>query len=166
MAYEFKRLADVEALGEVPENATVLAEVNGSIKRIPGKGLGGGNSVILTQVGGSSGSAAPMDYDGSYGETFEANMDFTEALEAYRAGAIGGIMVYVTSGGASESSAYASASSSSSTYFVADIAIMQDATDYFGMDCLAISTSYTQKWIFWTANGISTEEPYSGGVVE
>ena len=36
MAYEFMSLAEVEALSEVPENATVLAEVGGSIKRIPG----------------------------------------------------------------------------------------------------------------------------------
>lgn len=41
MAYEFKSLADVEILAEVPEGASVLAEVNGAIKRVPGEGLGG-----------------------------------------------------------------------------------------------------------------------------
>lgn len=45
MAYEFKRLSDVEALSEVPENATVLAEVDGSIKRIPSNGLGGAGGI-------------------------------------------------------------------------------------------------------------------------
>ena len=49
MSYEFKRLGEVEALSEVPENATVLAEVNGSIKRIPSNGLGG-NGGIKTAI--------------------------------------------------------------------------------------------------------------------
>ena len=42
MSYEFTKLAEVEALTEVPENATVLAEVDGAVKRVPGSGLGGG----------------------------------------------------------------------------------------------------------------------------
>lgn len=44
MSYEFTKLAEVEALTEVPENATVLAEVDGKVKRIPGSGLGGGST--------------------------------------------------------------------------------------------------------------------------
>lgn len=44
MAYEFMKLAEVEALEEVPENATVFAEVGGAVKRIPGSGLGGNSS--------------------------------------------------------------------------------------------------------------------------
>lgn len=44
MSYNFTKLAEVEALNEVPENATVLAEVDGSVKRIPGSGLGGGSA--------------------------------------------------------------------------------------------------------------------------
>lgn len=42
MAYEFKKLGDVEALDEVPENANALIEVDGAIKRVPGSNLGGG----------------------------------------------------------------------------------------------------------------------------
>jgi hypothetical protein len=41
MAYNFKNLADVELLEEVPEEATAFVELNGSIKRVPSKGLGG-----------------------------------------------------------------------------------------------------------------------------
>lgn len=44
MDYEFKKLAEVESLSEVPENATVLAEVNGLVKRVPSSGLGGGSN--------------------------------------------------------------------------------------------------------------------------
>lgn len=55
MAYEFKKLAEVEAMAEVPKGASVLAEVNGAIKRVPGDGLGGGG--IKTAIIKSS------DYD-------------------------------------------------------------------------------------------------------
>lgn len=41
MAYDFRKLAEAEALTEVPEGTSVLAEVGGAIKRIPGGGLGG-----------------------------------------------------------------------------------------------------------------------------
>lgn len=42
MAFNFRKLAEAEALTEVPEGTSVLAEVGGAIKRIPGGGLGGG----------------------------------------------------------------------------------------------------------------------------
>lgn len=44
MAYEFKKLSEMELLDSVPENATVLAEVDGVIRRVPGDGLGGGGT--------------------------------------------------------------------------------------------------------------------------
>lgn len=44
MSYEFKTLGSVEALTEVPENANVLVEVDGAIKRAPGGALGGSSS--------------------------------------------------------------------------------------------------------------------------
>lgn len=46
MAYEFKKLSDVEVLDEVPENANALVEVDGAIKRVPGNGLGGNNDEV------------------------------------------------------------------------------------------------------------------------
>lgn len=49
MAYEFKRLSDVEKLTETPEGASALAEVDGAIKRIP------------VANGGSGGNAKPED---------------------------------------------------------------------------------------------------------
>ena len=45
MNYEFKKLGEVEALSEVPENANALIEVDGSIKRVPGSGLGGATGI-------------------------------------------------------------------------------------------------------------------------
>lgn len=41
MAYEFKKLSDVEALAEVPDGALAIVEVNGELKRAP---IGGGNA--------------------------------------------------------------------------------------------------------------------------
>lgn len=45
MAYEFKKLGEVEALEEVPDGANALIEVNGDIKRVPGSNLGGGGGI-------------------------------------------------------------------------------------------------------------------------
>lgn len=41
MAYEFKKLSEMELLDSVPAGAAVLAEVDGVIRRVPGDGLGG-----------------------------------------------------------------------------------------------------------------------------
>jgi hypothetical protein len=60
MAFEFKKLADVEALTEVPENATMLVEVDGAIKRGPcGKVIyyWDGDSYVLTDANGVTISA-------------------------------------------------------------------------------------------------------------
>ena len=44
MAYEFKKLSEVESLSEAPEGASLIAEIGGEIKRIPSNGLGSGGS--------------------------------------------------------------------------------------------------------------------------
>lgn len=65
MAFEFKKLADVEALTEVPENATMLVEVDGAIKRVPSHGPVG---MLVTVM---------INEDGSYtpNKTFEEVMN-------------------------------------------------------------------------------------------
>lgn len=45
MAYDFQKLADVELLEEVPDGASAFVAVDGTIKRVPGSGLGGGGSI-------------------------------------------------------------------------------------------------------------------------
>ena len=47
MAYEFKKLSEVESLTEVPEGASVLAEVNGDIKRVPKSEVGGAGGYVI-----------------------------------------------------------------------------------------------------------------------
>lgn len=50
MAYEFKKLSEMELLDSVPKNAAVLAEVDGVIRRVPGDGLGSGGGVTVTDL--------------------------------------------------------------------------------------------------------------------
>lgn len=45
MAYDFQKLADVELLEEVPDGASAFVAVDGTVKRVPGSGLGGGGGV-------------------------------------------------------------------------------------------------------------------------
>lgn len=88
MAYEFKKLSEVEALSEVPENATVLAEVDGSIKRIPSNGLGGAGgiktAIIMSSdyydaLAGVSAAIAAVEYNCT-------NMTFEEAYQSMASG--------------------------------------------------------------------------------
>lgn len=44
MAYTFKKLSEVEALSEKPEDCNVLIETGGSIKRTPSSSFGGGGN--------------------------------------------------------------------------------------------------------------------------
>lgn len=65
MAFEFKKLADVEALTEVPENATMLVEVDGAIKRVPSHGPVG---MLVTVMANEDDSFTPN-------KTFQEVMD-------------------------------------------------------------------------------------------
>ena len=163
MAYEFKRLADVEALREVPENATVLAEVNGSIKRVPGNGLGGsGNGIVIVMEDPnasprSSGNVTPV-------YTFTANMDFADAIAAFRNHEITSVVVYGLNSVMNPSAPNAAAAAAAGAvegYQVMDIAAMADMTSMAGIDCLVVNTLMSQMRLYWTANGISTEAPGS-----
>ena len=155
MAYDFVRLADVEALSEVPENATVLAEVNGAIKRVPGKGLGGsGNGIVLVMDDASAQtlSSAPVVY------TFTANMDFADAMEAFNNREITSVAVY----GLASVMGLNTLGGQAADYYVMDIAYIANVTPMVGTGCLGIFIANGQKQIFWTANGISTKVPSSG----
>lgn len=155
MAYEFKRLADVEALSEVPENATVLAEVNGSIKRVPGNGLGGsGKGLILVQ---DVADVAPMAAAASY--TYTTNMTLEKAMELFAAYELSSVVVYVPMDTGSPS---ATDSTSSSSSMMLDYAFVADQSSYYGQNCLVFMTLQSSTTIYWTANGASTDAP-SGG---
>lgn len=160
MAFEFKRLADVETLSEVPENATVLSEVNGAIKRIPSVGLGGGsgNIIVLVQDADSD-SISPMISDYTHC-TFTANMDFADAMAAFRSHEITGSVVYIPQ--ESTNPTMLDSDSTSITAKNLDYAFISDGTSMFGVDCLVFITLQYETYIYWTADGISTEEPGGG----
>lgn len=91
MAYEFKKLSEVEALNEVPDGANALVEVGGEIKRVPGNGLGGAGGIATAIIKSS-------DYDSAVAgvSTYAAmadpvaysciNMTYEEARAILKAG--------------------------------------------------------------------------------
>lgn len=148
MSYEFKRLSDVEALPEVPEGATVLAEVNGAIKRIPGEGLGGAGikTAIIKDSGYDnllsgimSAAPAPVLY------TYEClNMTFDEAYGTMASGEPLAVYGMLTSEGPVN------------TY--GELMFAGTAT---GVPCIMVifDSVFASGELYWTADGLSTEEP-------
>lgn len=151
MAYEFMSLAEVEALPEVPENATVLAEVGGSIKRIPGEGLGGsGNNLVIVESSFTDFYNPPVvePQEASSSYTYTANMEFADALAAFRACELTNAALY---------------SCTEVPMFLNCVIVDYGAVMQTSIDCLLIScNSYVD--LYWTADGISTEAPTAGPV--
>lgn len=73
---EFKNLAEVTKLEEVPEGASVLAATaEGEVVRVPGSGLGGG--------GNAGGGVFTVTFSSADGETFTADKTLSEIEAAY-----------------------------------------------------------------------------------
>lgn len=160
MSYTQKKLSEVELLTEVPENATVFAEVNGEIRRVPGKGLGGrGNGLVLVETSGPSNSPSPVSVMSAAPEvwTFSANMTLDEAIALLHNYELSSAIVYTTYAGGSVDSLNTEASSGPMHM---DVAIIYDESPYFGFNCLVICGMESGITCFWTAERISTEEPY------
>lgn len=158
MAYEFQKLSEVEALTEVPEGANALIEVNGDIKRVPGSGLGGATGIKTAiikdsnyddAVAGRLNPATPSEAVG-LPTTYEClNMTFEEAYETMRNGeplsVFGMLTVY---------------NSPVNSYGM----LMFDGIAITGSPLIVLGFTFGDNTIslFWTTNGISTEQP--GGV--
>lgn len=158
MAYEFMSLAEVEALPEVPENATVLAEVDGSIKRIPGEGLGGsGNNLIIVESSFTdfyANTPSPKASGPSY--TYTANMEFADALAAFRACELTNAVLYAFDKGPMFLKCIV-------VDFGAAMSVSPsvDTSTPQTIDCLLILPEKELE-LYWTADGISTEMPRGG----
>ena len=160
MSYTQKKLSEVELLTEVPENATVFAEVNGEIKRVPGKGLGGsGNGLVLVQ---DVAEAAPVDMEITP-YTYTTNMTLEEAMELFAAYELSSVAVYVSMDTASPTVTDSPSSSSPSSTML-DYAFAMDQSSYYRQNCLVFNTFQSGVTIYWTAEGASTEEPGGGSV--
>lgn len=103
MAYEFKKLGEVEALDEVPENANALVEVDGAIKRVPGSGLGGaaGIKTAIIKTSDYDDALAGVQTTASAEITYSCiNMTFEEAYATMAAGEPLAVMVMMNAEGA------------------------------------------------------------------
>lgn len=83
MAYEFKKLPEVEKLDSVPEGASVLAEVDGVIRRVPGEGLGGSGTIPEFDFAAMGLPAVPIG-----GEQVSVACDTTEIMAAMEKGLV------------------------------------------------------------------------------
>lgn len=152
MVYEFQKLSEVEALVEVPEGANALIEVNGDIKRVPGSGLGGATGIKTAiikdseydnTIAGMLNPATPSEATAAIVITYEClNMTFEEAYETMANGEPLQAVLMMSGEGAMNIPA--------TTIF---------AGMSFGVPCVAIFSFLTQQSLYWTADGISTEQP-------
>lgn len=150
---EFKRLADVEALTEIPEGANAFVEVDGEIKRVPGEGLGGAGgfktAVIkssdydetLAYLSGGNGGRTALDVP-----TFSCvNMTFNEAYTTLENGEVlKAIFMAVEEG---------------PTIFDLIVSFMGT---YAGEPCIYLFHPLMQVNLYWTANGFSAQAPGDG----
>lgn len=84
MAYNFAKLADAELLDSVPENANAFVEVEGTVKRVPGSGLGGDSGIpmAILKLNTDSGDTASVQSLLSGGVATMAAGDNTRATAA------------------------------------------------------------------------------------
>lgn len=151
MSYNFKNLADVELLEGVPEYANAFVEVDGMIKRVPGKGLSseGDIKTAIIKDSGYDNMLAAVQSATSDAPLFEfecINMTFEEAYQIMASGEPLACFGMLSHEGAVN--AYG-------------IAVFT-GTAGFGVPCIILvfsAGSITIANLFWTADGISTEAP-------
>ena len=151
---EFKKLADVEALTEIPEGANAFVEVDGEIKRVPGEGLGGAGGFKTAVIKSSY-------YDGALGDvtgggrvaldepTYSCiNMTFNEAYTTLENGEVLKAILM---------EAFGFPMITEMMVGFAGEATYEEPTIMF-----LASLPMGSITLFWTPNGVSTEEPSSG----
>jgi hypothetical protein len=151
MAYEFKKLSEVDALTEVPEGANALIEINGDIKRVPGSGLGGATGIktAIIKDSGYDSAISGMQTMGAAAPslTYECiNMTFEEAYETMANGEPLSVFGMLTGEGAMN------------MYGVLGFT----GTAAFGVPCILVFFEMANIMLYWTANGLLTEAPSSG----
>jgi hypothetical protein len=150
MAYNFKNLADVELLAEVPEGCTAFAEVDGVVKRVPSKGLGGEGGIKTAIIKDSEydNALAGLSTMSAAGPvlTYECiNMTFEEAYQTMASGEPLACVGMFSGEGA--------ANTYGITLFVGTA---------IGVPCIMLifsSGSSIVAQLYWTEEGLSTEAP-------
>lgn len=149
MAYEFKKLGEVEALEEVPDGANALIEVNGDIKRVPGSNLGGGGGIKTAIIKASNydNTIAGLQTTAAVGATYSCiNMTFEEAYTTMAAGEPLAVMFMLISEGAGVcEQGYA--------IFAGDAIV--------GVPCICVGGYEKELQLFWTEDDLSINQPGS-----
>lgn len=149
MAYEFKKLGEVEALEEVPEGANALIEVGGDIKRVPGSNLGGGGGIKTAIIKSSKydNAIAGLQTTAAF-ETITyscINMTFEEAYSTMAAGEPLAVMFMLTAEGGT---------------CLPGIVVFY-GTSYSGTDnapTLLLEENLTETGLLWTEDGLSVTD--------
>ena len=150
---EFKRLADVEALTEIPEGANAFVEVDGEIKRVPGEGLGGAGGFKTAVIKSDIYDEALASMSGNGGRASAApepvysciNMTFEEAYATVMSGEVLKVVFMDAMMGP----------------MILDGFVTLPTSNVLSVGYM-IGSVLQSPILFWTADGISTEEP-SGG---
>lgn len=151
MAYEFTKLSEVELLESVPDNASAFVEVGGTVKRVPGSGLGGGGiktAVVKapnydSAVSDAQTNATSIVADGATAPTV-VNMTFEEAYGIMASGEP--LMSLLM---------FASNSAPEIVYGITGFA----GDKAFGEPCIAFIFHDAKITLFWTSSGLSERQP-------
>lgn len=150
---EFKRLSEVEAIDEVPEGAHVLGEVDGVVKRMPSKGLGGAVATAIIKMdgydeglngrGAAPATSGPPEISGTFSC---ANMTFEEAHQALTSGEPLSCLLMIVMNGIA--------------VHMYTLCLLFD--NVAGLPCIALfydAYEMGNGMVYWTADGLSTEAP-------
>lgn len=150
---EFKRLADVEVLESATDEANVLIEENGEIKRVPKTEVGGTGfpTAIIKDSYYDNVLAGISTMISGPKVTYECtNMTFEEAYEIMANGGILNVIGMLTP----------------ETPAIVPGVVLFAGTGVFGVPCIIINFIIgfdAAMTLFWTSDGISMSEPDGGG---
>jgi len=145
----YKKITDVEVMDEVTENSMALVNENGVLKQVPcGAGFGGGGvpTAIIKRNdydNALAGVAAVVEQSEAYTYTC-TNMIFDEACQIIMSGQPIQVIFMVANNGCPA--------------YEVGYNIVYDPTA-----SLIYAETNTNIYVFWTSDGISTEEPSNGG---
>lgn len=149
---EFKKLSEVEQIETASDNATVLIEEGGEIKRVPKKEVGGaGIATAIIKDSDYDNTLAGIQTMESMELTYECiNMTFEEAYQIMTSGEPLDVFGMLSSEGICGNSHCL-------------MAILLDAS--VGVPCILVVLNSPDSNIelYWTADGLSTSEPNSDG---
>jgi hypothetical protein len=154
MAKDFVKLSEVTMLEEVTDNASVLVEMDGEIYRAPKTQVGGAGikTAIIRDSGYLNAIAGVSTMVGLPAYTYEClNMTFEEAYETMANGEPLAVMGMLTLD-------YTPLNIYGGVMFVGK---MINDTPCIGVEFSGVmnGSPVTAARLYWTANGLSTEQP-------